>query len=75
MKQERVHIICPACRQQVEAVAIGGQVKGYCAVAKQYVDFRIEAKRPIETPGRAGARDSKGRFAKGSVPWNKKKQP
>jgi len=39
---ERVQVICPACEQQVEAVASDGQVKGYCAVAKQYVDFLIE---------------------------------
>ena len=39
---ERVQVICPACGQQVEAVARDGQVKGYCAVVKQYVDFQIE---------------------------------
>jgi len=39
---ERVQVICPACGQQVEAVASDGQVKGCCAVAKQYVDFLIE---------------------------------
>ena len=39
---ERVQVICPACGQQVEAVASNGQVKGYCAVAKQYVNFLIE---------------------------------
>jgi len=39
---ERVQVICPACGQQVEAVASDGQVKGYCTVAKQYVDFLIE---------------------------------
>ena len=39
---ERVQVICPACGQQVEAVASDGQIRGYCAVAKQYVDFVIE---------------------------------
>ncbi len=42
VKLERVQVICPACGQQVEAVATDGQVKGYCAVVKQYVDFLIE---------------------------------
>ena len=38
----RVQVICPACRQRVEAVATDGRVKGYCAAAKQYVDFLIK---------------------------------
>ena len=42
IKLERVRVICPACGQQVEAVAGDGQVRGYCAVARQYVDFQIE---------------------------------
>ena len=42
LKLERVQVICPACGQQVEVVARDGQVKGYCAVAKQFVDFLIE---------------------------------
>ena len=45
MKPERVQVICPGCGQQVEAVAWDGRVKGYCAVAKQYVDFLIDAQR------------------------------
>ena len=45
LKLERVQVICPACGQQIEAVARDGQVKGYCAVARQYVDFLIEAQR------------------------------
>jgi len=44
VKVERVQVICPACGQQVEAVASNGRVKGYCTVAKQYVDFLIETK-------------------------------
>jgi len=43
LKLERVHVICPACGQQVEAVATDVRVKGYCAVAKQYVEFLVEA--------------------------------
>lgn len=42
LKLEWVRVLCPACGQQVEAVASDGQVKGYCAVAKQSVDFPIE---------------------------------
>ena len=60
--QERVQVICPACGQQVEAVAAGGRVRGYCAVARQYVDFP------------AGDRDGRGHFVKGNVPWNKRGQ-
>lgn len=45
LKLERVQVICPACRQQVEAVATDGRVKGYCAVARQSVDFLIETQR------------------------------
>ena len=44
LKLERVQVICPACGQQVEAIARDGQVKGYCAIAKQYVDFLAETK-------------------------------
>ena len=65
VKLERVHFICPACGQQVEAVASDGQVKGYCAVAKQYVDFLIETQ----------PRDGGGHFVKGNVPWNKGRCP
>jgi len=42
LKLERVRVICPACGQQVEAVATDGRVKGYCAVARQYINFLIE---------------------------------
>jgi len=74
VKRERAHAMCPACGQQVEGVATDGRVKGYCAVAKRYVDFVIETQRAVEivsgTPIRAG-RDSKGHFVKGNVPWNK----
>ncbi|MCK4387196.1 MAG: hypothetical protein KAW00_00355 [Dehalococcoidia bacterium] len=42
---ERVLVICPGCGQQVEAVARDGKVKGYCAVARQFVDFLIDAQR------------------------------
>ncbi len=45
LKLERAQVICPAYRQQVKAVATDGQVKGYCAVAKQSVDFLIETQR------------------------------
>ncbi len=42
--QELHKIICPACGKQVEAVACDGRVKGYCAVAKKYVDFLVKSK-------------------------------
>ena len=41
---ELLKVICPACSQQVKAVVRDGRVKGYCAIAKQYVDFLVEAK-------------------------------
>ena len=41
-QMETIKIICPACGQQVEAVPRDGRVKGYCAIAKQYVDFVSE---------------------------------
>ncbi len=44
MKLERFQVICPACGQQIEAIARDGRVTGYCAIAMQYVDFLIETK-------------------------------
>jgi hypothetical protein len=41
---ETIKVICSACGQQVEAIARDGRVKGYCAIAKQYVDFLVETK-------------------------------
>ena len=84
VKLERIQVICPACGQQVEAVARDGRVKGYCAVAKHSVDFPIEIQRvpidkhPIdEAKAKISAaltqgRDSRGRFVKGNAPENKK---
>jgi len=82
VKLERVRVICPACGQQVEAVASDGRVKGYCAIAKQSVDFLIEKPRTAETKAEMSAglapmregRDSRGRFVKGNVPLNKRTQ-
>ena len=86
IKLERAQVICPACGQQVEAIARDGRVKGYCAVAKQYVDFPIETQLvpagkhlPDETKaeisvGLTPGRDSRGRFVKGNVPRNKRRQ-
>lgn len=82
MKLERVQVTCPACGQQVEAIASDGRVKGYCAIAKQSVDFLIEKRRTAETKAKISAgltpmregRDSRGRFVKGNVPLNKKEQ-
>ncbi len=82
LKLERVQVICPACGQQVEAVASDGRVKGYCAIAKQYVDFLIEKQHTTETKAEISAgltpmregRDSRGHFVKGNVPLNKRGQ-
>ena len=82
VKLERVQVICPACGQQVEAVASNGRVKGYCAIAKQYVDFLIKKQHTTETKAEMSAglspmresRDSRGRFIKGNVPLNKRTQ-
>ncbi|GAI06907.1 unnamed protein product, partial [marine sediment metagenome] len=53
VKLERVQIVCPACGQQVQAVATDGRVKGYCAVVKQSVDFLIETQRGPDAEYRA----------------------
>jgi hypothetical protein len=82
VKLELVRVICPACRQQVEAVASDGRVKGYCAIAKQSVDFPIEKQRTTATKAEMSAglspmregRDSMGRFIKGNLPLNKRTQ-
>ncbi len=42
VKTDCVQVTCPACRQQVEAIARNGRVQGYCAVARRYVDFRVK---------------------------------
>ncbi|HUU62344.1 MAG TPA: hypothetical protein VMX96_00240 [Dehalococcoidia bacterium] len=42
VKTDCVQVICPACQQKVKAIARNGQVKGYCAVARRYVDFRVK---------------------------------
>jgi len=54
VKLERVQVICPSCGQQVEAVATDGQVKGYCAAAKQYVDFLAETQLAPQSVVRIG---------------------
>ena len=57
---ERVQVVCPACGQQVEAVTWDSRVKGYCTVAKQYVDFLVET----QLPQSVGARAKRSAFAK-----------
>jgi len=42
LELERIQVVCPACGQLVGAVASNGRVKGYCAVARQFVDFLAE---------------------------------
>jgi len=41
---EILNVTCPACGQQVKAVARDGRVKGYCTIAQKYVDFLIKTK-------------------------------
>ena len=80
--REQVQFICPACGQQVEAVAIDSRIKGYCAVAKKSVDVPIKKTRISETKTKTSTgpttvregRDSRGRFGKGNVPQNKKRK-
>jgi len=64
---KRVRVICPACGQEVEALARDGRVKGYCAVAGKHVDFDTGGDIVPKAPA---GRDSKGHFIKGNVPWN-----
>ena len=44
VKLDHIRVTCPACGKQVEAVAGDGRVKGYCAVARRYVDFQVKAR-------------------------------
>ena len=81
-KTERVQVTCPACGQQIEAVARDGRISGYCAVTNQYVAFPIEIQpapsgKNSEAKAKISAalipgRDFSGRFVKGNVPKNKK---
>jgi len=79
VKLDLLKVICPACGQQVEAVARDSRVKGYCAIAKQHVDFLIETQPAVETKAEMSAadmpikegRDNRGRFIKGNIPLNK----
>jgi len=49
VKREQIQIECPACGQMVEAVVWDGRVKGYCAVAKQYVNFSLNTAKKKES--------------------------
>ena len=55
LKLERVQVICPACGQQVEAVATDGRVKEYCAAAKQNVDFPVTQGMAVPVGSQANA--------------------
>ena len=50
VKLERVRVRCPACGQEVEAVAGDSRVKGYCAISRRRVDFQIETQRIGKNP-------------------------
>ena len=39
-----IKVTCPACGQQVKAMVRDDRVKGYCSVAKRYVDFLVKTK-------------------------------
>jgi hypothetical protein len=39
-----IKVTCPACGKQVKAVVRDDRIKGYCTVAKKYVDSVIETK-------------------------------
>ena len=41
---DSIKVICPACGQQVEAIVRDDRIQGYCAVAKQNVDFPVKVK-------------------------------
>jgi hypothetical protein len=43
-KEEITHhkIQCPACRQEVEAVAHDGIIKGYCSVKKRGIWLKMD---------------------------------
>ena len=78
---ERITVTCPACDQQVEAIARDGRVSGYCAIARKYVNFGVKQipapETETEMPASPGAtksgRDSKGHFIKGNIPLNTKR--
>jgi len=66
VKLERASITCPACGQQVEAVAMDGRVKGYCSVARQHVDFLIEtqlAPQSVVRIGRPGTAETRAKIS------------
>ena len=70
---KRVWVVCPACGGRVEAIARDGRIKGYCAVAREHVDFdtgRDSKGHFIKGNVPETGRDSKGRFIKSNVPWN-----
>lgn len=64
VKLERVIATCPACGQQVEAVATDGRVKGYCTVARQSVSFLIETQPEMKAPT-----DSEVSSTSAEQPW------
>lgn len=80
IKLDLPRVICPACGQQVEAVVRDDRVKGYCAIAKKYVDFQVGkqsiTKSKVEMSAKPTqikeGRDSRGRFVKGNTPLNKR---
>jgi len=87
LKLERVQVICPACGQQVEAIATDGRVKGYCTVAKQYVDFPVDRRRVCKHitaeardkmsaahRGRHPTAETRAKISAGLTRWHNKKK-
>jgi hypothetical protein len=65
MKLDLLKVICPACSQQVEAIARYGRVKVYRA-AETKAEMSAGLVQIKED------RDSRRRFIKGNVPLNKR---
>jgi len=42
VKMECVRVTCPACGQEVEAIARDGVIRGWCSISRQRVNFPIE---------------------------------
>jgi len=47
---ERVWVTCPGCGEEVLAVARDGRVRGFCGVARRYVNFLAETQRIGKNP-------------------------
>ena len=39
-----IKVTCPACGRQVKAIVRDDIIKGYCTIAKQYINYAIKTK-------------------------------